>query len=133
MKHRQNAPQSSEDNIGDEEAVNSLYSRYATALFNYMRLYVASQEDAEDILLDTFLLALESSTFATLSEQKQRAWLYSTARHKIVDRYRKETRRQFVTLEQVSDTLYDNDEQAPERLALQREESTYLLKLIQHL
>lgn len=133
MRRRQNSSTSNEGSFGDEEASNSLYNRYATALFNYVRLYVASREDAEDILLDTFLLALENDTFALLSEQKQRAWLYSTARHKIVDRYRSSTRRQFVALEQVSSTLYNDDEQAPEQLALRREESTHLLKLIQRL
>ena len=112
---------------------NNLYNRYAPALFNYLRLHISSREDAEDILLETFLRAIESVPFATLSEQKQRAWLYSTARHKMVDRYRSATRRQFIALELVSDTLYGDDEQAPEQMALRQEEINQLLKNIQHL
>lgn len=113
--------------------IQELYRQYATAIFSYLRLHTSSPEDAEDILLEIFLQVLESEAFVTLSADKQRAWLYSTARHKIVDRYRDASRRQFIDLEQVATTLYESDEHAPEQTVLQREEVEHLLSLVQRL
>jgi RNA polymerase sigma factor (sigma-70 family) len=113
--------------------VQELYRQYATAIFSYLRLHTSSPEDAEDILLEIFLQVLESDVFVTLSADKQRAWLYSTARHKIVDRYRDGARHQFIDLERVTTTLYESDEHAPEQTALQREEIEHLRSLVQRL
>ncbi|MCK6617713.1 MAG: RNA polymerase sigma factor [Cyclobacteriaceae bacterium] len=58
-------------------------------LLNFIRNRVASHEDAEDILQDVFYSFLAG--FETIqSVDGITAWLFSVARNKIIDRYRRE-------------------------------------------
>ena len=95
-----------------------LYQRYAPAIFAYLRQHTALREDAEDVLVEVFLAALEKEKFATMGEKEQQAWLWRVARNKAVDAFRQSVRRQSVTLEHVADSLYDDDEHTPEQTAL---------------
>jgi len=93
----------------------------------------ATREEAEDILLEVFLAALEHSEL--LEErgiETQRAWLRSVAAHKIADHYRRGNRQQ-VTLEQVAETLYSDEAISPEQMALSREEYEQVRALLQRL
>jgi len=54
--------------------------------------YVSSHEDAEDMLLDVSLAAIESDALLQLVEQQQVAWLRRAAYHKAMDLYRQRTR-----------------------------------------
>jgi DNA-directed RNA polymerase specialized sigma24 family protein len=67
-------------------------------------------EDAEDGLLDGFLAALERESLRALSKQEQRHWLWRVARNKMVDYYRRTARRPQVPLEEVTETLFADDE-----------------------
>ena len=98
-----------------------LYQLYAPFILAYIRLHISSEEDAEDILLDVFLAALQSKDLFTRVEESQRAWLLAVARHKVIDWYRRKGRRQFVTLDQVSTLLYEDDALSPEQVAIQGE------------
>ena len=98
-----------------------LYQLYAPVILAYIRLHISSEEDAEDILLDVFLAALQSKDLFTRVEESQRVWLLAVARHKVIDWYRRKGRRQFVTLDQVSTLLYEDDAFSPEQVALQGE------------
>ncbi len=99
-----------------------LYNKYAPALLSYVRTHTNSKEDAEDILVDVFLAALENALFATLPESAQRAWLWRVAHNKIIDQYRRVKRRQHVELEQVVESLYEDDHLGPEYSALRQED-----------
>ena len=118
----------------DEPPSARLYQEHAPAIFAYLRLRAATREEAEDILLEVFLAALEhQATLEGRSSETQRAWLRSVAAHKIADHYRRSARRQQVTLEQVAETLYADDALAPEQMALHREEHEQLRALLQRL
>lgn len=110
-----------------------LYQRYAATLFTYIRQHTASQEDAEDILVETFLAALEAPTFAQLAEQEQKAWLWRVARNKVVDSYRRSYIRRSIPLEQISETVYEDEEQSPEQALLRREAESQVLNLLKRL
>ena len=99
-----------------------LYALHAPAIFAYVRLYIASREVAEDIVIDVFLSALEHSYLLARSTEVQRAWLRKVAYYKIVDYYRLQSRRPFVSLEYVADTLYEDEALSPEQSALLHEE-----------
>jgi DNA-directed RNA polymerase specialized sigma24 family protein len=53
----------------------ALYQRYAPAIFAYPLKQTASREDAEDLLLEVFLAAMERDNLSDLHEPEQRAWL----------------------------------------------------------
>lgn len=107
--------------------IATLYQRYAQSIFAYLRTHMSSREDAEDILLEVFLAALENGYFVTLPEQKQLAWLRQVARNKIVDYYRRSKLQQFVGLEQIAEVLYEEDSNlAPEQAVLQDEKNAKL-------
>src|SRR5260370_13850855 len=107
-----------------------LYQRHAPGLFAYVYRQTASREDAEDIVLDVFLMVLRQPDFATFDAQKQVAWLWTITRHKVVDRFRRSARQQHVPLAALADTLYEDDELSPEREHLKREEYAQLHRAI---
>jgi len=98
-----------------------LYNQHAPTIFAYLRLHTSSREDAEDLLLEVFLAALEFEQLLERSEDQQRAWLRSVAHHKMVDRSRHAARHPSVVLEHLTETLYEDDAYSPEQLALQQE------------
>jgi RNA polymerase sigma factor (sigma-70 family) len=118
----------------DETPAARLYQQHAAALFAYLRLRTATREEAEDLLLEVFLAALEQpDLLAARSSAAQRAWLRGVAAHKIADHYRRSAHRPQVTLEQVAETLYADDALSPERVALHREEDERIRALLQRL
>lgn len=106
----------------DDSPASALYQRHAATIFAYLRLHAPSWEDAEDLLLEVFLAALESEPLLTLPEGEQLAWLRQVAHHKLVDHFRRAARRATVPLEQLAEVIEMNDELAPEQAALRQEE-----------
>ena len=58
-----------------DSSSEQLYALHAPAIFAYVRLYVASREVAEDLVIDVFLSALAHSDLLARSTEIQRAWL----------------------------------------------------------
>src|SRR5215469_8552088 len=112
--------------LREDTFYSDLYQRHAPGLFAYVYRQTASREDAEDIVLDVFLIVLRQQDFATFDEQKKVAWLWTITRHKVVDRFRKSTRQQHVPIDPLADILYENDELSPESEQLRREEYAQL-------
>ncbi|HET9999845.1 MAG TPA: RNA polymerase sigma factor [Ktedonobacteraceae bacterium] len=110
-----------------------LYALHAPAIFAYVRLYVASREVAEDLVIDVFLSALEHAYLLARSAETQRAWLRKTAYYKIIDYYRLQNRRPSVSLEYVANTLYENEALSPEQSALQRESYEQVVTIVKSL
>lgn len=106
----------------DDPSLATLYQRFAPVLFAYLYRHTSSREDAEDLMLEVFLAALEYAGFAVLSVKEQEGWLWSVARNKMVDHYRRNARRPGIQLDLVLDDLFERDEYAPEHVTLRREE-----------
>lgn len=69
--------------------VGKIYQLYYWELFRYMKKSTGSLAEAEDIIQETFLRALEHSDLInTMTEAKCRAWLYRTAKNLLIDRVR---------------------------------------------
>ncbi len=111
----------------------SLYDRYAHVIFAYVQLHTPSREDAEDLTLEVFMAALEHDNLSGLPESEQLAWLRRVAHNKLVDSYRHASRHPFITLEHVEEALSNDESQAPEQVALRREEYERLYKAIRSL
>lgn len=113
--------------------IMQVYQCHAPPIFAYLRMHAPSREDAEDLLVDTFLAALENEYFKDLSEEAQRSWLWRVARNKATDLFRTGSRRRLLPLEDVAEVLYSDDKLAPEQSALHQEEYTQLQNTIRRL
>ena len=118
--------QRSKDGVSCDSPVARLYELHATAIFAYLRRQTASREDAEDLLVEVFVVAVESSAFDRLGEKEQVAWLWRVAHNKAVDAYRRSRIRQGIDIKLVAEVIYDDDERTPERIALLQEEYSHL-------
>jgi RNA polymerase sigma factor (sigma-70 family) len=108
----------------DMTEMAALYQQYAPALYAFLLRRVPDEEDAEDLLVEVFLAALEHKQFATLPEKAQLAWLWRVARNKTVDAYRRSTRRRkhSVALDSIVEHTLDDEGVEPEHSALRQEE-----------
>jgi RNA polymerase sigma-70 factor, ECF subfamily len=50
-----------------------LYQRHAASILTYVRQRMTNREDAEDIVVETFLSAIEDRKFRLLGEKEQTA------------------------------------------------------------
>jgi RNA polymerase sigma-70 factor (ECF subfamily) len=116
--------------VEDDSLVDRLYQQHAPAIFAFFRQHTATREDAEDLLLEVFLTALEQETLAELAERHQVAWLWRVARNKAIDKYRRTARRSTLNLEQVMAQLYEDETHSPEESALRREDDRRLKALL---
>src|SRR5260370_27973259 len=82
----------------------TLYERYAPVLFEYIRHHTAALNDAEDILTEVFIGALRQD-MTKMSADEQRAWLWTVARNKVTEHYRRVRRQQQVSVEALRETL----------------------------
>ena len=75
---------------GEVRALETFYRHYALRLGSFIRQRVVSAQDAEEILQDSLLSALDS--FVLFSGKSSLfTWLCGIARHEISDSYRKRT------------------------------------------
>jgi RNA polymerase sigma factor (sigma-70 family) len=125
--------QADKETTPGEPDIALLYQTCAPALLAYVRSHLVSQEDAEDLVVEVFLAAMESQTFAELSAGARQRWLWRVARNKVIDVYRRTGRRQQVNLELVADTLFEDERRGPEQSALQQEDYTNLYAHLHHL
>lgn len=111
----------------EESPVAALYQRHARMILAYIRPRVDFKEDAEDLLVEVFLVAMQNETPLRLSESEQLIWLRRVARNKIVDRYRRLGRLPAISsLDEFAEVLLDDDEHTPEALALRNADHTQL-------
>jgi RNA polymerase sigma-70 factor (ECF subfamily) len=110
-----------------------LYEQHGPLILAWLLKQTHSWEDAEDLLLEVFLAALERQRLLAVPEEKRLAWLLSVAQHKLVDYYRQAGRRQHVPLEAMNDRLEAEEGLAPEAVALRRERHADLHAALQAL
>lgn len=86
---------------GDEEAFARLWHDGQPALLRYLR--VIAPEAADDLAADTWLQVVRGLAAFTGGEQNWRAWLFTTARRRVIDRTRQAVRRPSVSLDALPD------------------------------
>lgn len=109
----------------------TLFARYGSIIFAYIRKHVSSREDAEDLTLEVFMAAIEKKILPALPPEEQLAWLKRVTYYKLVDVYRKTRQVRQVSIDLIAE-LFD-DEEEPEHMVLQRESDRQLHQLIQQL
>ncbi len=110
-----------------------LYRKYAPGMLSYVRMHLPSPEDAEDLVVEVFVAALEHVKFAMLSEKEQQLWLWRVTRNKVIDAYRKAKTRQSVTLDSAAEGLFEDEMFSPEYSALRQEDYMDLYAHLQSL
>jgi RNA polymerase sigma-70 factor (ECF subfamily) len=110
-----------------------LYQQHAEKMLKYLSIKLSSAQDAEDLLIDTFIAALESELFASLSADEQQRWLWRVLRNKVVDRYRQSPLTTAFDLGEREDLLTDDPQQEPELVSIQHEELEHLALLLKRL
>lgn len=73
---------------GDQQAAVEFYKLYSSRVLRYLIKHLPREEDAEDLLNDVFLDAIDSITMLKKDENLQ-AWVFKIAHHKTVNYYRK--------------------------------------------
>ena len=122
----------SSDACLDPSSAALLYQQYAPVIFAYLRRHTGSWEDAEDLLLEVFLAAIERQELCSIPEANKLPWLQRVAQRKVADHYRRSFRRPAIPIDQVTDTLLE-EELAPEQVALRHEAQTELRLAVQRL
>lgn len=117
----------------DRAHLARLYQQSAPKILDYIYRQVSSFQDAEDILIDVFMAALESELFASLTEQEQQAWLWRVARNKVIDTYRRAQGVRRLPLENIDGELIEETLPNPEQLSIDQEEENNIALLIEHL
>jgi len=120
------------DSPGRSTVIEELFERHAETLFAFLRVHTPLREDAEDILVEIFTVALSETKFAHLCEAEQTAWLWRVARNKVVDAFRKANVRRNTSLEQAEETLCEDETRGPEQMALRQDEAREVDDLLQH-
>ncbi len=113
----------------DRSQLAQLYHKLAPKILRSVQRQVSSAQDAEDILIEVFVAALESASFASLSEHDQQAWLWRVAQNKVIDIYRRGHKRPSLT-DQFDDSSLEEISSDPEWISIQHEEVDHLAQLI---
>src|SRR5262245_28693993 len=104
---------------GNEEAVRTLYARYARPIFTLGLRLLGSAEAAEELTQDVFVAAWRKAARFDPSRGRLSTWLMTIAHNLAVDRLRRETgatRPQLVLVDEVPEVIgADEDEQLIER------------------
>jgi RNA polymerase sigma-70 factor (ECF subfamily) len=100
-----------------ETSFSELYRRHVNKIYYYIYSRVQNSADAEDLTSQTFITALETR-HKLRDEKKFTPWLYSIARNKTNDHFRRNSRRSELPLE---DELFTKQSQNPTEAMLQQE------------
>lgn len=112
----------------ENELLQQLYLKYQKEIYLYLFSLCRNREFAEDLMQETFLKALLS-----LSDKhtNMRAWLYMVARNLFFNYRNREQRN--IPLEEVGDTLYDENASGLLNRLLADERLRLLYQALQHL
>jgi DNA-directed RNA polymerase specialized sigma24 family protein len=109
------------DEVPDVEK-SMLYERFAESLLAYLCQQISDRQDAEDLLLEVFLAALQNPLLARLPARRQLAWLRRVARNKVIDHYRHTALLTTQSLGQAQEL--EDQSLTPERRVEEQEERT---------
>jgi RNA polymerase sigma factor (sigma-70 family) len=118
-------------NAGQNVEQSLLYERFAETLLASLCQQVAHRQDAEDLLLEIFLAALQNPALIGLPAERQLAWLRRVARNKVIDHYRHTALLTMLPLEQTPPP--EDQRLTPERQAEEQETRTWLAQAIKGL
>ena len=99
---------------GDEEAIRTLYARFARPVYTMGYRLLGSAEAAEELTQDVFLTAWRKAAQFDATRGRLSTWLMTIAHNLAVDRLRRETgvsRPNLVPVEEVPEVATEGDEE----------------------
>ena len=112
---------------GEQSAFDQIMEEFRQGLIFFLRGYVRSYDDAEDLAEDTFVeLLVHKGRFRGQSSLK--TFLYSVARHKAIDHLRREHRRPTVPIDELAER--SDDAETPEEHYLSQERAQVIAQAI---
>jgi RNA polymerase sigma factor (sigma-70 family) len=75
------------------KTIENTFNREKSGLLNFIKKFVSSKEDAEDILQDVFYQFINYANIQLI--EKVNSWLFKTAKNKIIDKSRKKREERF--------------------------------------
>ena len=115
----------------DPAAFGQLYERYVTKIYNYVYYRTGNHHDAEDLTGRVFYRALMHIDRYVDRGVPFSAWLYRIAHNLVANWHRDHSRRQELSLEDI--TLTGASRETPEAATEANEERQQLLGAIRHL
>ena len=90
---------------GDREAQGELYAQYSSRLYALCYRYVADREEAQDLMHDAMIKAMDSfRSFSYSGEGSLYAWLRRLTVNVVIDRLRQMSKLRLVPLDQTMET-----------------------------
>lgn len=107
---------------GDSSCFKVVYEAYVKRIFNFVLRLVATREDAEDIVQETFIIAFNQIRELKDAERFE-SWIYRIARNEVYQRFRRKK------TDEVS--IDDEDSGLQHSLALEGQEADPLEQVLQ--
>lgn len=114
----------------DQAAQRSIYERYFTPIYQFIRLRVDDREQARDLAADVFLDFFVALRGNNPPRKLLRAWLFRVARNKLYDHYGKKKRYTTTTLEEWVPASSENSPENHLMSMLQAERARQALRLL---
>jgi RNA polymerase sigma-70 factor (ECF subfamily) len=111
----------------DPDAIQELYERYYTKIYNYAFLQMGDVHAAEDLASDVMLKMIESIRSYKFRGLPFGAWVFRIARNRLIDLHRRRKRRGEVDLSETIASTLANPQALAER-ALERGQIQLALK-----
>jgi RNA polymerase sigma-70 factor (ECF subfamily) len=110
---------------GPERQCAEWYAAHGEAIYNYLRFQMVAPDEAEDLTAETFLRAVRAVRRFDPSRASAQTWLFTIARHVLIDHVRSARARRHVGLDELRDLAVDAP--SPEERMLRREEMASVL------
>lgn len=110
--------------------IEEVYVKYSKIVYKYIFCLTRSEEIAEEIVQETFLVAVKNIN-KFKGECKITTWLCQIAKNIWYKKIKKENKNKEISLEDIGDTLFSND--SIEDIICKKEEKAEILKKIQNL
>jgi len=105
---------------GDEERLRALHDAHAPALRRYVAHLTGDAAAAEDTVQETLLRAWRTPRILAQDPESARSWMFTVARHLVIDDYRSARRRHELTVDE-----------PPERVAADRTDALFDALLVE--
>ncbi len=109
-----------------------LFNKYRGALFRHVRRLVNTQEDAADLVQDTYLRVMDRISVSRFGAEA-RAYLFQTATNLARDHYRRQRFRSHASIEEISEERFVACEQAPDQVIAASEVTAALRAAVQEM
>ena len=124
--------------LTDKESFSSLYTRTYLIIFRFIYgIHGGPTEEVEDITCETYMRAWKGRTQFSGEEQDALRWLFTIARHLVIDIHRKKKTHPEERIDGLDESDFGSDfllkKQTPEEITVSNEEYAHLWSLLHNL